>query len=206
MNKYQPLWLWKFPNLPEVPQTIVDLAIKSINHNHDPKNKDYIKSDSETFIQDGKIKKNNTFLQFLLDENVVNWIHQNIVKEGYHGNIRIAQSTTDPMGEEKHKVAHTDATRDFTLIYLLESGGINHRTVFYKEHDKPLVRERKTVVRDYSLLEELASVRIPLKRWIILQSQILHAVENIPNHRVSFQIGIDDLDGIKTSKDNWTDV
>jgi len=207
MNDEKPLWLWKFPNLPSVPQELVDLAYESINTwNHDPKNTNYITNDQETFLQDGQTKKSVAFVQFLVDEKIIDWVHENIVVEGAHSNIRVARSTIDPHGGEKHKVAHTDLTRDFTLIYLLESGGPNHRTVFYQERGQPLVRERRTVVYDYSKLEELASVRIPLNRWIILQSQVLHAVENIPNHRISFQIGIHDLDGMKTPVDTWTDV
>lgn len=191
-------WFWKFPNLPQVPDDLVNLAYKSITDTQrDPLNIHYKSNDEEVFTQNGQIKKSVAFVQFLLDQKIVDWIHENIVDENAHSNLRIARSTIDPNGDEKHKVAHTDYSRDFILMYLLENGGPNHRTVFYQEKDKPLVRERHTVVYDYSTLNEIDSIQIPLKRWILLKTQIIHAVENIPNHRISFQLGIKNINGIK---------
>lgn len=198
-------WLWKFPKLPQVPQDLVDLAYKSIHEwRHDPTNTNYVANDREQFTQGGVVKNSVAFVQFLLEKPVLDWIHDNIIDHGY-GNLRITQSTIDPNGGEKHKIAHTDFTRDFVLIYLLENGGPDHRTVFYHEKDQPLVRERNLRVFDYSLLQEIDSVRIPLHRWILMQTQILHAVENIPNHRVAFQLGINDISAIKSPYEEWND-
>jgi hypothetical protein len=94
-------------------------------------------------------------------------------------------------------MAHTDLSRDFLLLYLLEGGGPEHRTVFYQEIGMPKIRERDMRVLDYSNLIELGGLQIPLKSWILMQTQILHGVENIPNHRISFQIGIHDITAIK---------
>jgi hypothetical protein len=205
MNEQKPEWLWKFPKLPQVPDNLVEMAYKSIKEwRHDPGNIHYKANDEEKFVKNGQTKNSVAFIQFMLEQPVLDWIYENIIDHSY-GNLRITQSTTDPNGGEKHKIAHTDFTRDFVLIYLLESGGPDHRTVFYHEEGQSIVRERHTRVFDYENLKEIGSIKVPLRRWILMQTQILHAVENIPNHRVAFQLGVNDISAIKSPFEEWDD-
>lgn len=89
---------------------------------------------------------------------------------------------------------HTDRSRDFTIIYLLESGGDDHETVFYKERGQDqLVRPRATHVDDYNNVEKIASFKLAVNRWNIVQGLVLHSIENIPEGRFSIQLSIDDI-------------
>ena len=84
--------------------------------------------------------------------------------------------------------AHTDITRDYTLIYLLQTGGDNPPTVFWQEDGEELIRPPKTQGVDFSKLKFIDSVTIPLNTWCIIDSRILHSVENLTSNRVAIQV------------------
>lgn len=90
---------------------------------------------------------------------------------------------------------HVDFTRKFVAIYLLSTGGGEPCTVFYKEKAQPdLIRPGGYRVNDFRLLEEIGRVVIPLKTWIVLNSQILHSVTNIQGgSRRSIQVSLDSV-------------
>lgn len=89
---------------------------------------------------------------------------------------------------------HTDRSRNYTLMYLLEAGGPDHETVFYKEcGQKDLVRPRATHVDDYTKVEKIASFRLEVNRWNLVQGLVLHSIENIPEGRFSIQLSLDEI-------------
>ena len=168
-------WLYKFVDLPAVPQNIIDDCMLSIkNWDQDEKFWWWPKSAEEIDYINGQPKKSIGFIQFNIPEHATNWFIDNIVESGYN-NIKIASNTSGD-----HKGAHSDKTRDYVLMYLLTSGGEPQpQTVWYKEKDMPTIRERKSRCHDYSLLEEIGRVTIPLHSWIILNSRILHGIDQI---------------------------
>lgn len=85
--------------------------------------------------------------------------------------------------------AHTDTSRDFTMIYLIDLGGDNVKTVFYKEKKQSLLRPPKTYGEVQQDLEILDSVELPLHTWFILDSRVLHSAEGLTRNRVAFQVG-----------------
>jgi hypothetical protein len=96
---------------------------------------------------------------------------------------------------------HVDQTRNFTLIYLLENGGDNHCTVWYREKNQQLIRNNGYHVDDYDLLQPIAHTKLVVHQWSLLNSKILHSVENISQGRLSIQIGLESLpDDLKLSE------
>ena len=120
-----------------------------------------------------------------LDQDTVKWAKAHIAEEFLH--IQISWTPTN----RRESGAHSDATRNYTLIYLLDAGGNNVVTSFYQEKDQPLNRPNKTFVDDYGLLTKLATVCIKPRTWTVLNSTILHGVENIEHPRIAIQIGFD---------------
>jgi len=180
-------WCYKFVDLPQVPQEIIDQSLNSISDNNI--HEDWWwwpKSASEVDIVDNKSKQSVAFVQYKLSENVKDWFRENIVTSGYNA-INISKTT-----EGDHKGAHTDKTRDYVLIYLLALGGEKPYTVWYKEKEKSLIREKKARVHDYNLLTEIDRVHIPLNKWCILNSRILHGVDLLSSSRVGFHIGLNE--------------
>lgn len=99
---------------------------------------------------------------------------------------------------------HVDRTRDYTLMYLLKTGGQDHSTVFYREKNQQvLIRERAYHVDDYDCVERIAHVQQTTGHWNLVQSRVLHSIENIQDGRVSIQISIDAIDDLVYTNPLW---
>jgi hypothetical protein len=135
------------------------------------------------------------------DHELTNWAKENVTPNTKDMRYSFTAPGKPRLGP------HVDLTRKYTLIYLVESGGDAPKTVFYKEKDQEmLIRPLGYHVDDYNKLEEIISIVIPLKRWTIINSGILHSVENINQGRKSYQISLDnlpDLDDLKNSVFLW---
>jgi hypothetical protein len=55
------------------------------------------------------------------------------------------------------------------------------------------MREPHARVGDYNKLKVLDSGRLEEGRWAILDTRILHSVENLTGDRISVQISLDDI-------------
>ena len=172
--------------LPEVPTHIIQEAYNSfaqpiIKNNQ---NKNWDSKSKETYVENGLELHNVAFVQYDLPEHIIDWFKTNIVTSGYT-DIRISRST---IGDGK--LAHTDNTRDYVLIYMLECGGKRPETIFYAEHEQPLIRNRGTRIYDYNNVVEVDRIYIPPRRWVMLNTLILHGVSGLSTHRISFQLGL----------------
>jgi hypothetical protein len=194
-------WFYKVLDLPPVPEQLETAAlallpdltdeIKSYGHLADVRKAQGFNSKSNhmsitrKIIKDGKQISHAPNLAADLDQDAVRWAKANIAEDFLH--IQLSWTPKN----RRESGAHSDATRNYTLIYLLDPGGDNVITTFYKEKDQPLHRPNKTFVDYYSLLDKVASVRIKPRTWTVLNSTILHGVENIERPRYAIQIGLD---------------
>jgi NAD(P)-dependent dehydrogenase (short-subunit alcohol dehydrogenase family) len=107
---------------------------------------------------------------------------------------RVSVSNSTP--EKDTNGAHCDLSRNYTLLYLLDSGGEDHQTVFYQEQDKPIQRSNGERCPDHSRLTIIDSIKVPLRKWVLLNATILHGVINIPKPRISIQVGLNSVVGL----------
>jgi hypothetical protein len=85
-------------------------------------------------------------------------------------------------------IAHTDLTRNYTLLYNLNSAG-GHIKI-WQEHGYPIARTTPGyIVKDYSKLDLLEQVDTPNNQWYLLNSTVLHSVEGIVGTRINIQLG-----------------
>jgi hypothetical protein len=193
-------WLYKIlDDLPHVPQELIDRAYAKINTELEqmPSNSDqkidWTKITTDKIIVDGVEKTNAPNLAYGLDEDVRDWVHKNITDRDI-ANIRIAATNTT--AENDTNGAHCDLSRNYTLLYLLESGGPDHRTVFYREHGQPLWRKNGDRCNDHSKLDIVDSLQVPLRRWTLITTRVLHGVRNIPTPRISIQVGLNSVESL----------
>ena len=119
------------------------------------------------------------------------WVRKNITNDFEDAGVNWTIITERPNNLDQVSTgAHTDTSRDFTLIYLLKTGGNHVQTVFYQETDQPLLRRPRTHGEDLTKLTKLVQIEIPLHTWFIIDSRILHSVENLTHSRVAFQVGL----------------
>lgn len=86
---------------------------------------------------------------------------------------------------------HIDVYRKFVVMYNLSSA--SGELVFWKEKGKPIFRggENFDFIRNYDDLEELERFYIPEKTWYIVNSQVIHSVENLSGNREGYQFSVE---------------
>lgn len=119
-----------------------------------------------------------------VDESLVEWVKQNISSEfhtigsNYHGT---------PTGGVA--IPHTDGTRNWTLMWITDTGGPDVKTIFWQEKGHEIERKRSHYPKSYDDLIELATYVFEPNCWILLNGNVLHSVENLQSVRKSIQIG-----------------
>lgn len=130
---------------------------------------------------------------YIFDDSCLSWTQKNISRHVQDIRLSITPPGRSTWGP------HCDRSRNWTMIYLLQTGGDDHETVFWRcRSDAEILREPGSHVNDYDLLDRIACVKIPLRTWTLLNGQILHSIENIGQGRVAIQISLqnfpDDVD------------
>lgn len=191
-------WYYKVLDLPTLP---ADLEQQLWQRYHAPDREQYAISTNQFLHPELVLKPNPGDVQgrrnnkmfnncrgsrYSVDSNIHHWVRQNISQDWIEAGLYVIH------GDQNHGtiLPHTDQTRALSLLYLLDPGGSNVHTEFWQEKNHSIHREMKTLVGDYSLLESLKSVQWPLKTWILLNTNILHSVEQMTSKRVHFQISL----------------
>ena len=122
-----------------------------------------------------------------MGEDWAAWVRENIVDDFLETGLRISEPVSDTHG------AHTDPIRKWKLYYLLERGGNDAVTCFYKENGQPVVRDlndNMLVFNNMDSLEIVEQVHWPLYQWVLINTMVIHSVENIQGYRTNFTISI----------------
>jgi hypothetical protein len=120
-----------------------------------------------------------------LDYKTTQWCKQNISPK-FHSLVINHQGAVDTGSTA---VPHTDTTRQWTLMWFTDVGGTEVKTVFWQERGFDAVREPRYYPKRYEDLIELESHVFEPHRWVLINSQVIHSVENIQSVRKSIQIG-----------------
>jgi len=119
------------------------------------------------------------------------WVRGNIIPNFLDVGINYVIYNRDD-GQASSTGGHTDGSRNYTLIYNVRTGGERAMTCFWQEHGQPIYRERCVNSEDMSRLDLLDQVFIPEKRWAILDTRVIHSVENLYDSRISLQVSLDE--------------
>lgn len=191
-------WL-PLPQLPHPPQEIIDRAL-SIGHNPDvykmdnsalnTKDKDY----KNRIITKTDGTKTKTRIQFGVNLGLdwEEWVKENIIENFVNTGLRISAYTEYTTTHGAHSDGWFNGKPSAKLYYLLETGGDNVITSFYKEQGQPLERygdpANMCSCLDYSKLDLLSQTVFPKHQWVLLNTDILHGVENIEGDRINLAI------------------
>lgn len=96
---------------------------------------------------------------------------------------------------------HCDLRRRYALNYIIDCGGENVRTQWWKEKGYPIERLHETGaegmsywVQNYDDVEIIDDVCFSPGVWILLNTKILHSVENVTGPRSFLTASIPDMD------------
>lgn len=173
---------------PAVPQWIIDHGQAKLDADApimNPWGSDY--ANRTLYHPTGEYRSSNNRVIYL-DEEAHKWARENVSQE--IDDIRIFASTPG-----RHRTGpHTDRTRNFSLIYLLHGGSSNHHTAYYRDRNSEIVEyDKHLAITDYSQVEEIARVQLPVNEWTLLNARVLHSIEFIPEGRKAIQISFNTI-------------
>lgn len=85
---------------------------------------------------------------------------------------------------------HTDRNRNYTLVYNVWPGGPDHYTAYYLPKDRSIKVDYCMCFDNYDELDEIARFQAPLHTWTLLNAQMIHSIECVPDTRLSIQVGM----------------
>lgn len=196
MNEYEETWAYKICNLPPLPDELVEQVYELVSA--DTLNYlDYERTFTTPYTKDGEIKKSLALFQYETNKEINSWVYNNITRTGI-ANIRCSKSGGNGDGEKRDwKGPHTDSQRNYTLMYVLECGGADVQTVFYHESGETIVRDNALMPTNIDAMREIDRIKILPHTWVLLNSRILHSVDNISGTRISLQIGLSTFRGLR---------
>lgn len=186
---------YKFLDLPKIPQELVDLAFDKA---YDETGDMISPGGNRVYKKNGELYASRRVKRFGLEDVMGAWVTEHISKDWVHIGVARSYSTdfesSSPLNNTTNG-PHTDVTRNFALMYLLEQSNSNQDTVFWQEPGKPLIRERSVNigdnVHDISNLIEIDRFTLPLHTWVYADGRIIHSAENIQDSRLAIHIGFD---------------
>lgn len=194
-------WI-QLDNLPSVPQQFIDQAF-AVAQTADAEAESHFKlisNDSSKVFKrklliDGKEYPTRHQWSGELSKDWEDWVRTNIISSFINTGVRVSVGPEDTTWHGAHSDGYKGPPRKFVykLYYLIEPGGDNVDTVFYKEVGQPVERteEQAQFINDYSQLEVVDKVRLPLRKWVLLNTSILHGVENVTGPRTNLVVGIE---------------
>lgn len=148
--------------------------------------------DAETFHQyltiscnkNGVAIPNTVWTRHAINPKLVDWIKQNITSEFHTIGLNCCGTDTGGVG-----IPHTDRTRNWTLMWITETGGKDASTVFWQEQGFEVEREPHYYPESYDNLIELESHVLEPNRWVLLNAKVIHSVEKLQSVRKNIQLG-----------------
>jgi hypothetical protein len=177
---------YKELNLPEIPKELLIFPDKPFKVVNDI-------GYGSIHIKEGKILTGCQYMNYNIEyKPLLDWLHNNIAGSNLGIKRKQVSKSLDVIGTH---IVHSDIKRVFALNYLLELGGDNVLTTWYKERNKPLYRYKEQTgqqsdngVVKYDDLEVLTSVKFKKHKWCLLATDILHDVDNITGERSAISI------------------
>jgi hypothetical protein len=116
------------------------------------------------------------------------WVKANLTDRITDAGINYVniKPTSDPVSTG----AHTDITRCYVLMWEIESGGPDSKTVWWRRRGQDIWCAPEEQAEDFSELEFLDEIKLPAGRWSIINTQALHSVEYLTDTRIFLQVSL----------------
>jgi hypothetical protein len=137
---------------------------------------------SEVVKRNGGTLQSDHYNRYEIDSDLETWVKQNITDN--YCNIGLAKMSDGPVN-----LPHTDTTREYTLLYLFETGGPAVETKFWRFSSGAITNCLDFRPADCDQLELLDSIILDPHQWYLLDARTIHSVENKVSDRVSLQLG-----------------
>ena len=184
-----------FYNLPKLPEDIKNTLLSIAATNEGRKVGKYYVENNVADIFEGReyFKTGEEHLSLgniELANEIENWCRENVFPKAH--SWRVTKTEKKPRALVP---VHTDRDRQFSLLYLLDTGGENPRTLFFKEPGQNILRDNNLSPQgNLDDLVFLKDINIPKETWTVFNSRILHSVVGIDRGRLSLQGYLDNTE------------
>jgi hypothetical protein len=145
----------------------------------------YITGDAlRKVTQDSKEYSAGVYTGEHVNFSLEDWVKKYIVQEW--ANLGYSKISPPCLGP------HLDRTRFYTLQYVINTGGENVSTVFYKARNEQLKLDisKGLYFNEYDNLEPIEVFYAQANNWYLINGRQIHSVENIETSRIAVQIGL----------------
>jgi hypothetical protein len=194
--------IYCYCNLPTPPDWLIADVKKSINlgikYNRSPQFVSRPTYDPDTLLESKKLEeKFHTTKEFVL--NGTTW--QRAVYRRYEISSESGAWIREHIGEYSQAGSqiiyrgqsfspHTDGgPRRYILNYLIDAGGTDVATQWFREHNRDLIREGPALqYPEGENLELIKSETIPTATWTALFGKVIHSVVNVETQRLQLSV------------------
>jgi hypothetical protein len=174
---------YTFPDLPAVPDHFVQESLEYNDRPVETLNPNVQVGHGRNLYRDGQPYGLSTTSHMKPISNEFEaWIKTNITANY----LKVGVSST-VAGFERHG-PHVDRTREYSLIYQLRSGGADSKTCFW--HPLIDLPPDTYYFNNYDDFELELEVQTNTHQWYLIDTKMVHSVENILEGRTSIQISL----------------
>lgn len=117
------------------------------------------------------------------------WVTSNLTPHIVDCGVNYARYD-EPSGRPISTGSHTDGVRQYSLMWDIESGGPDAELHFWQEKGYPLYRAPKCQGEHRSQLELVDKFRYPTGQWTLIDTRVLHSVENLTSTRITLHVSL----------------
>lgn len=176
-------------DLPKVPDEFVEHALYRLENPTEDITPNRLRPEYivRQLHKDGQLTTSTRTFRYDMNDEFKQWVRENIVPEWTETTVSKTPASIGP-----HMGAHTDKSNNFRLMYVLQPGGENCRTVWYQEKGQPFYRPGRLWLNidDFDQLIEKDYVVMPAGKWVLMSTQHLHSVENIESDRIAIHVAL----------------
>jgi len=116
------------------------------------------------------------------------WVKENVTRHIVDAGVNYV--SLDATDIPRSTGAHTDGVREYVLMWDIDAGGEDAALHYWQEKGKNLYRPPKTQGEDLTMLDLVGRVQLPKNQWILVDTRILHSVENLHRTRITLHISL----------------
>lgn len=197
----QDWFYYKKLDLPQVPQHIVDQALELA---HDPERcvpeKSLKYTPEKNIVRTywfrpidvfGDTHPSRSVIRFGVGNEFAEWVKENITDDFLDASLACSMSAT-PEFKDTVTGMHTDTTRSYLLMYIIEKSNDDQKTVWWQERGHPVVRENDLQIDHFNTVDPIEETVFEKHQWVIMNARILHSIHNMQGNRFALHVSLTD--------------
>lgn len=144
----------------------------------------------------GETHPSRSVIRFDVGTEFGQWVKENITDDFLDASLACSMSVKDNFADTVTGM-HTDTTRSYLLMYVIEKTNDDQKTIWWQERGYPIVRENDLQIDHFNTVEQIEEAVFEQNRWVLMNARILHSVHNIKGNRFALHVSLTDDQALK---------